>query len=79
MATNRTTVILIGIIPKTKMSFVMVFMETIRVSVMVSIVFFSAGNDTQTVLHIIDNIELKLDYKCKIANQITISVKKKCN
>ncbi len=44
----------------------MVFMETIRISVMVSIVFciyfFQQGNDTRTVLHIIDNIELKLDF-----------------
>ncbi len=42
-------------------------METIRISVMVSIVvffffFFQQGNDTRTVLHIIDNIELKLDF-----------------
>ncbi len=43
----------------------MVFMETIRISVMVSIVswgFFQQGNDTHTVLHIIDNIELKLEF-----------------
>ncbi len=41
----------------------MFFMETIRISVMVSIVlFFQQGNDTRTVLHIIDNIELKLDF-----------------
>ncbi len=46
------------------MNFVMVFMETIRISVMVSIVLFcfQQGNDTHTVLHIIDNIELKLDF-----------------
>ncbi len=38
-------------------------METIGISVMVSIVFFfQQGNDTHTVLHIIDNIELKLDF-----------------
>ncbi len=44
MATNRITVIPIGIMPKTKRNFVMFFMETIRISVMVSIVcFFSAG------------------------------------
>ncbi len=44
MATNRITVIPIGIMPKTKRNFVMVFMETIRISVMVSIgFFFSAG------------------------------------
>ncbi len=58
----------------------MVFMETIRIFVMVSIVclFFQQGNDTHTVLHIIDNIELKLDFaNLKIANQISISVKKK--
>ncbi len=50
--------------PKTKRNFVMVFMETIRISVMVSIVLFcfQQGNDTHTVLHIIDNIELKLDF-----------------
>ncbi len=43
----------------------MFFMETIRISVMVSIVLFvfQQGNDTHTVLHIIDNIELKLDLK----------------
>ncbi len=43
----------------------MFFMETIRISVMVSIVcfFFQQGNDTHTVLHIIDNIELKLDFE----------------
>ncbi len=43
----------------------MFFMETIRISVMVSIEFyyyFQQGNDTHTVLHIIDNIELKLDF-----------------
>ncbi len=64
MATNRTTVIPIGIIPKTKRNFVMVFMETIRISVMVSIVllFFQQGKDTHTFLHIIDNIERKLDF-----------------
>ncbi len=58
-------VIPIGIIPKTKRNFVMVFMETIRISVMVSIVFFvffQQGNDTHIFLHIIDNIELKLDF-----------------
>ncbi len=61
---SRTTVIPIGIIPKTKRNFVMVFMETIRISVMVSIVllFFQQGNDTHFFLHIIDNIELKLDF-----------------
>ncbi len=42
-------------------------METIRISVMVSIVFFQQGNDNHTVLHIIDNIELKLD--CKVKNR----------
>ncbi len=63
MATNRTTVIPIGILPKTKRNFVMVFMETIGISVMVSIFFFQQGNDTRTVLHIIDNIELKFDCK----------------
>ncbi len=78
MATNRTTVIPIGIMPKTTNNFVMVFMETKRISVMVSIVFFfQLGNDTHTVLHIIDNIGLKLDCKVKIA--IAISVKKNCN
>ncbi len=78
MATNRTTVIPIGIMPKTKRNFVMVFMETIIISVMVSIVFlffFQQGNDTHTVLHIIDNIELKLDFaNVKIANQIAIAI-----
>ncbi len=29
---------------------------------MVSMFFFQQGNDTHTVLHIIDNIELKLDF-----------------
>ncbi len=58
------------------MNFVMVFMEAIRISVMVYIVFFQQGNYTYTVLHIIDHIELKLDCKVKIANQIAISVKK---
>ncbi len=52
----------------------MVFMETIRISVMVSIVvFFQQGNDTHTVLHIIDNIELKLIFanlKSQIKSQI---------
>ncbi len=64
MATNRTTVIPIGIIPKTKDNFVMFFMETIIISVMVFIVFlfFQHGNKTHTFLHIIDNIELKLDF-----------------
>ncbi len=57
----------------------MVFMETIRISVMVSIVFFQQGNDTYTVLHIIDNIELKLDCKFKIANQISIAISVKNN
>ncbi len=71
MATNRTSVIPIGIMPKTKRNFVMVFMETIRIAV----VFFQQGNDTHTVLHIIDNIELKLDCKFKIA--IAIYVKQK--
>ncbi len=37
--------------------------------------FFQQGNDTHTVLHIIDNIELKLDCKFKIA--IAIYVKQK--
>ncbi len=70
MATNRTTVIPIGIMPKTKRNFVMFFMETIRISVwfLLFCLFFQQGNDTHTVLHIIDNIELKLDLK--IANQI---------
>ncbi len=81
MATNRTTVIPIGIIPKTKRNFVMVFMETIRISVMVSIVlFFQQGNDTHTVLHIIDNIELKLDFanvKSQIKSQSQYLSKKK--
>ncbi len=45
----------------------MFFLETIRISVMVSIDFFfidffQQGNDTRTVMHIIDNIELKLDF-----------------
>ncbi len=62
----------------------MVFMETIRISVMVSIVFlfvfFQQGNDTHTVLHIIDNIELKLDFaNLKIANQIAIAISVKKN
>ncbi len=54
MATNRTTVIPIGIMPKTKRK-----METIRISI---VFCFQQGNDTHTVLHIIDNIELKLDF-----------------
>ncbi len=56
MATNRKTIIPIGIMPITKWNFVMVFMETIRIS------------HTPTVLHIIDNIELKLDCKFKNRN-----------
>ncbi len=48
MATNRTTVIPIGIIPKLSVS--IVFLS------------FQQGNDTHTFLHIIDNIELKLDF-----------------
>ncbi len=47
------------------MNFVMVFMATIRISVMVSLVFlffFQQGNNIHTFLHIIDNIELKLDF-----------------
>ncbi len=53
----------------------MVFMEAIRISVMVSIVcFFQQGNDTHAVLHIIADTELKLDF----ANlKIAISIKKK--
>ncbi len=43
----------------------MVFMETIHISVMVSIAFFQQGNDTHTVLHIINNIELKLEFAKK--------------
>ncbi len=54
----------------------MVLKGTIRISVMVSIVFFQQSNDTHTVLHTIDNIELKFDFaKLKIA--IAISVQKK--
>ncbi len=64
MATNRTTVIPIGIMPKTKRNFVMVFMETKNFCVVSIVLFvFQQGNDTYTVLHIIDNIELKLDLK----------------
>ncbi len=52
----------------------MVFMETIRTSVKVFIVFFfQQDNDTHTLLHIIDNIELKLDFanlKSQIKSQI---------
>ncbi len=59
-------------------------METIRIFVMVSIVFlfFQQGNDTHTFLHIIDNIELKLDFvnlKLQIKSVIVISVKKNPN
>ncbi len=59
----------------------MVFMETIRISVMVSIVvfftyFFQQGNDTRTVLHIIDNIELKLDF-ANLKSQIKLQYVKK--
>ncbi len=50
MATNRTTVIPIGIMPKTKRNFVMVFMETIRISVMVSIVFLFCFFSRVTIL-----------------------------
>ncbi len=57
MPTNRTTVFPIGIIPKTKINFVMFFYG---ISVMVSIVFLlkhvQQGNNIHTVLHIIDNI-----------------------
>ncbi len=53
----------------------MVFMETIIISVMF---FFQQGNDTHTVLHIIDNIELKLDLE-NLKSQIAISVKKNHN
>ncbi len=79
MATNRTTLIPIGIIPKTKINIVMV-VESIRISVMASIVllFFQQGNDTHNFQHVLDNIELKLDFaNVKITNQIVISVKKK--
>ncbi len=63
MATNRTTLIPIGIIPKTKRNIVMV-MESIRISVMASIVllFFQQGSDTHNFQHVLDNIELKLDF-----------------
>ncbi len=37
-------------------------METVRISVNGFYVFFQQGNNTHTVLHIIDNIELKLDF-----------------
>ncbi len=38
-------------------------------------VFFQQGTNTHTVLHIIDNIELKLDFaNLKIANQIAIAI-----
>ncbi len=43
----------------------MFFMETIKISVMVSIAFFQQGNDTHNVLHIIDNIELMLEFAKK--------------
>ncbi len=72
MATNRTTLVPIGILPNTKRNFVMVFMEAIRISLTVSIVLFfvQQGNDTHTVLlHIIDNIKMKLDCKVKITNR----------
>ncbi len=59
---------------KTKRNFVMVFMETTGISVMVSI-FFQQGNDTRTVLHIIDNIELKFDCKKKITH---LQIKSQC-
>ncbi len=37
-------------------------METVIIAVNGFYVFFQQGNDTHTVLHIIDNIELKLDF-----------------
>ncbi len=43
----------------------MVFKETIRISMMFRLFFFQQGTDTHTVLHIIDNNELKLDCKLK--------------
>ncbi len=60
----------------------MVFMETIRISMMVSIVllFFQQGKDTHTFLHIIDNIERKLDFanlKSQIKSQSQYLSKKK--
>ncbi len=53
----------------------MVFMETIVVvSVMVSILFiFQQGNDTPTVMQIIDNNDVKLDFvnlKSQIKSQL---------
>ncbi len=39
------------------------------------VLFFQQSNDTHTVLHIIDNIELNLDFaNLKIANQIAIAI-----
>ncbi len=73
MSTNRTTVNPIGKMPPQKIHFVMVFMEAIRISVMFLLFFFQQGKDTRpALLYIIGNIELKLDCKVKIANQIAI-------
>ncbi len=61
MATNRTTVIPIGIMPKTK-TFFLCFYGNYKNFCGFFCLFFQQGNDTHTVVHIIDNIELKLDF-----------------
>ncbi len=81
MAINRTTVIPIRIMPKTKRNFVMVFYVNYKnfCDGFYWLFFFQQGNNTHTVLHIIDNIELKRDFanlKSQIKSQY---LSKNCN
>ncbi len=63
MATNRTTVIPIAIMLKTKKELCNGFYGNYKnFCDGFCFVFLEQGNDTNTVMHIIDNIELKLDF-----------------
>ncbi len=70
----------IGIMHKTKKEFCNGFYGNYRNFYCFYCIFFQQGNDTHTVLHIIDNIEPKLDFaNLKYQIAIAISVKKNRN